>query len=48
MKELEKAVRQVTTEGLLWGACKLFLFLKLINYLIDLSFNIKSILLKFH
>lgn len=26
MKELEKAVRQVATEGLLWGACKLFIF----------------------
>lgn len=24
MKELEKAVRQVSTEGLLWGACKHF------------------------
>lgn len=22
MKKLEEAVRQVTTEGLLWGACK--------------------------
>lgn len=26
MKELEKAVRQVVTDGLLWGACKLFLY----------------------
>jgi len=25
MKELEKAVRQVATDGLLWGACKSFL-----------------------
>lgn len=25
MKELEKAVREVATDGLLWGACKLFL-----------------------
>lgn len=24
MKDLEKAVRAVTTDGLLWGACKFF------------------------
>lgn len=27
MKELEKAVRQVATDGLLWGACKLNIYI---------------------
>lgn len=31
MKELEKAVRQVTTDGLLWGACE-FLFFVTLSY----------------
>lgn len=29
MKELEKAVRKVATDGLLWGACKLIIFIYL-------------------
>lgn len=38
MKELEKAVRQVVTDGLLWGACKLFLYSVILFYQILLVF----------
>lgn len=33
MKELEKAVRQVTTDGLLWGACMFLFFLDFVTLL---------------
>lgn len=38
MKELEKAVRQVVTDGLLWGACKLFLYFVILFYYILIVF----------
>jgi len=48
MKELEKAVRQVSTDGLLWGACKLNIYIFIFVYIfINHNFELSKISLLF-